>query len=100
MTSRLIGCVSVLPPGVPVLPPPDATLKMSLFTAPSIWMLLYRTFRPATDNADCRLSLAIWLKYGELRAMSWKLRLIVGRAWMTASEMLSVAPDFDPVKTG
>ena len=62
-----MGCVSAEPPGVPA---EDAMLNTSLFTAPSIWMLLYRTFRPATESADGNASEAIWLKYGEVRAMS------------------------------
>src|SRR5262249_61674224 len=36
MASRLIGCVPVVPPGVPL----EARPKRSLFTAPSIDMLL------------------------------------------------------------
>jgi hypothetical protein len=42
MASMLIGCDSVWPAGAPVADRPNR----SLFTAPSIWMLLYRLLRP------------------------------------------------------
>src|ERR1017187_8366456 len=81
MASREIGCVSVRPPGVPVLESP----KRSLLTAPSIWIELYRLFLPATDILVPVGPLAATLTYGLLRAKSWNCLRTVGRALISSS---------------
>ncbi len=64
MASRLIGSVLACPPGVPL----DARPNTSLFTAPSIWMLLYRSLRPATEIALASVPTVVVTKCGDRRA--------------------------------
>jgi hypothetical protein len=65
MTSRLIGCVPAALPGVLE----ELMAKTSLLTAPSICMLLYRLFRPAT-LMTCSPPAESWLRLtkGDVRA--------------------------------
>ena len=70
----------MLPPGVPLVEP---RLKMSLFDPPSIWMLLNRSFCPATDRPT------IW---GAVLMKSVNERFSVGRRWMARSERNVDAP--------
>ena len=85
-----MGWVLAWPPGVPCPARPNT----SLFTAPSIWMLLYRPLRPATlrklSESAFRLVLT---KNGFVRAKSCRLRSRVGRVSMTPAAMLAVVPD-------
>src|ERR1017187_7023012 len=92
MASREIGCVSVRPPGVPVLEGP----KRSLLTAPSIWIELYRLFLPATDMLVRVGSLEATLTYGLLRAKSWNCLRTAGRALLSSSG----TEEPDPIRSG
>jgi hypothetical protein len=60
--------------------------------APSIWMLLYRLFRPATVTMVSSSLSPTAVKNGDSRANSWKLRSRLGRSSIACSETLVVTP--------
>jgi hypothetical protein len=61
-------------------------------------MLLYRLLRPAMEM----LASAPWLvgfTYGDVRAKSKMLRLIVGSSWIASGAMLVAAPAWEGLNT-
>src|SRR5262245_57638994 len=92
----LMGCDSVWPAGAPVADRPNR----SLFTAPSIWMLLYRLFLPATERAPGSELTAIGEKYGDVRAKSSRLRDTVGRFSSCSVETFAAGPVREALMTG
>ncbi len=87
-----MGWALAWPPGVPLAASP----KTSLFTPPSIWMLLKRLFCPpsvAPGTPAVTTCGTVWMK-------SVKLRLIVGRRRMAESETNVWAPVRDGESSG
>src|SRR5690348_8496473 len=72
------------PPGTPVDEP---SANRSLFTLPSIWMVLNRSFCPLIDRP-----LGPGAACGDVLTKSVKDRFSVGRRWMLVSEMNVLAP--------
>ena len=88
IASRLIGVVLAWPPGVPW----SARPNRSLFTAPSIWMLLKRVLRPAIETADGPSLTDATVMNGLVRAKSSKPRFKVGRFSTSKELTLLVEP--------